>query len=258
LILHTKYYESSVFSLHKQNNILETLEVSYLGTSMWITTTDDRLRFQGVDVLMPDQESQNGYVFAVLPHDTIAHTKKKQKSFHCIRFKVPLTTSVCDLLSILFLPPLYSLRQQQQQIKITNRVFHTMDEVLKPLFCSTMCFYTGRTIQYNTTNMKELFKNAGLTSEDIATHWNSTLTVLAPTREAFAQFNNEDYQRFLEPVWQRHATEFLLNHISTPAMTREELVAQATLSGSITMLNRMTFDHSVPTIYSIREKEQQT
>jgi uncharacterized surface protein with fasciclin (FAS1) repeats len=90
--------------------------------------------------------------------------------------------------------------------------------------------------------MKELFKNAGLTSEDIATHLNSTLTVLAPTREAFAQFNNEDYQRFLEPVWQRHATEFLLNHISTPAMTREELVAQAALSGTITMLNGKTYE----------------
>jgi Fasciclin domain len=81
LILHTNYYESSVFSLHEQNNILETLEVSYLGTSMWITTTDDRLRFQGVDVLMPDQVSRNGYVFVVLPHDTITHTQKSRNHF---------------------------------------------------------------------------------------------------------------------------------------------------------------------------------
>jgi Fasciclin domain len=63
LILYTNYYESSVFSLHEENDIEETLELSYLGTNIWITTTDDRLRFQAVDVLLPDQVARNGYVF---------------------------------------------------------------------------------------------------------------------------------------------------------------------------------------------------
>jgi uncharacterized surface protein with fasciclin (FAS1) repeats len=58
---------------------------------------------------------------------------------------------------------------------------------------------------------------------------------MCPTREAFSFFNNEDFQRLLEPIWYRHACEFLFNHITTPAMTRQELAAQA--PGVITMLN---------------------
>jgi hypothetical protein len=66
LILYTNYYESSVFSLHEENDIEETLELTYLGTNIWITTTDDRLRFQGVDLLLPDQVARNGCVLPFL------------------------------------------------------------------------------------------------------------------------------------------------------------------------------------------------
>jgi hypothetical protein len=115
-----------------------------------------------------------------------------------------------------------------------------MDAVLKPPFCSTFCFFTGTTTQYDTSDAYRFFVASGMTSEQIAIMFNTTLTVFAPAREAFAEFNNEDYQRLLEPVWVRHATEFLLNHITTPAMTREELVAKA--PGTITMLNGITYE----------------
>lgn len=70
--------------------------------------------------------------------------------------------------------------------------------------------------------------------------FNSTLTLFCPTREAFALFNNEDFNRLLEPIWYRHACEFLFNHLSTPAMTRAELVAKAPTN--ITMLNGAMYD----------------
>lgn len=64
--------------------------------------------------------------------------------------------------------------------------------------------------------------------------------MFCPSREAFGLFNNEDFNRLLEPKWQRHATEFLLNHITAGAKTREELVAEA--PGFITMLNGATYE----------------
>jgi uncharacterized surface protein with fasciclin (FAS1) repeats len=70
--------------------------------------------------------------------------------------------------------------------------------------------------------------------------FNSTLTMFCPTREAFTKFNNEDFNRLLEPVWVRHATEFLLNHLTMPAQTRAELVAKA--PDMITMLNGAQYE----------------
>lgn len=70
--------------------------------------------------------------------------------------------------------------------------------------------------------------------------FNTSLTMFCPSREAFEVFNNEDFNRLLEPKWERHATEFLLNHITAGARTREELVAEA--PGFITMLNGATYE----------------
>jgi uncharacterized surface protein with fasciclin (FAS1) repeats len=78
-----------------------------------------------------------------------------------------------------------------------------------------------------------------MTSQEISDMFNSTLTMLCPTREAFSYFNNEDFQRLLEPIWYRHACEFLFNHLTMPAMTREEMVALA--PSHITMLNGATY-----------------
>ena len=64
--------------------------------------------------------------------------------------------------------------------------------------------------------------------------------MFCPTREAFALFNNEDFNRLLEPIWVRHATEFLLNHMTMPALTRAQLVEQAPTM--ITMLNGAQYE----------------
>lgn len=77
-------------------------------------------------------------------------------------------------------------------------------------------------------------------SEDIAEIFNTTLTVFCPTRQAFVNFNNEDFNRLLSPDWHRHACEFLLNHITAGEFTRNELVMQS--PRQITMLNGQTYN----------------
>jgi uncharacterized surface protein with fasciclin (FAS1) repeats len=54
------YYEASVFSQHQTEEIDEMLVFSKLGTHMWITTTENVLRFQSREVLLPDQVARNG------------------------------------------------------------------------------------------------------------------------------------------------------------------------------------------------------
>jgi hypothetical protein len=114
LILHTNYYESSVYSLHEENNILETLEVSYLGTSMWITTTDDRLRFQGVDILLPVKCHEMGTSFATVRQDT-------KKGTLCICYKTPLTVGFLESLSFLCLPPILFPTTNIQSLSYNGR-----------------------------------------------------------------------------------------------------------------------------------------
>lgn len=100
-------------------------------------------------------------------------------------------------------------------------------------------FFTSISTDHDTSNCFRLFRQCILSSEDIAAMYNSSLTTFCPTREAFSFFNNEDFQRLLEPIWYRHSCEFLFNHITIPALTREELAAQA--PGQITMLNGATY-----------------
>jgi uncharacterized surface protein with fasciclin (FAS1) repeats len=70
--------------------------------------------------------------------------------------------------------------------------------------------------------------------------FDTTLTVFCPTRDAFAFFNNEDFNRLLEPEWIRHAKEFLFNHISAGAHSRQDLVNMS--PSTITMLNGETYE----------------
>jgi uncharacterized surface protein with fasciclin (FAS1) repeats len=100
-------------------------------------------------------------------------------------------------------------------------------------------FFTSISTDHDTSDCFRLFRQCILSSEDIAALYNTTLTTFCPTREAFSYFNNEDFQRLLEPIWYRHACEFLFNHMTSPAMTREELVAMA--PAHITMLNGATY-----------------
>ena len=110
-----------------------------------------------------------------------------------------------------------------------------MDLPVYPPFISDFTEFTAFSTSYDTSDCYRFFRLALLSSEEIADTYNSTLTMFCPTRQAFALFNNEDFQRLLEPQWKRHGTEFLLNHITSPALTREELVALA--PSTITMLN---------------------
>ena len=179
LLLNKNWYESAVFSYHEENEIQSHVEVSYLGTHMWLSTEEDRVRFQSVDVLLPDQIARNG-------------------------------------------------------------VFHGMDFPLFPPFASDFTFFTAISTEHDTSDMYKMFVQTLLTSEDIATMFNTTLTVFVPSRDAFAKFNNEDFQRLVEPIWVRHSTEFLLNHIHGKALSREELVAMA--PSRITMLNGQSYE----------------
>jgi uncharacterized surface protein with fasciclin (FAS1) repeats len=100
-----------------------------------------------------------------------------------------------------------------------------------------LALYTSEVTSYEITDFYLYFVQALLTSEDIAAMFNDTLTVFAPTREAFSFFNNEDKARLLEPIWIRHATDFLFNHISVPARTRDELHESGGPESKIQMLN---------------------
>ncbi|KAG7364083.1 fasciclin domain containing protein [Nitzschia inconspicua] len=172
------YHEAQVFARNNANNEDQFLVISELGTHMWITTTEDRLRFQSVNVLVPDIPSNNG-------------------------------------------------------------VFHIIDYPLFPPSITDFAFFTPLSTNHDTSDCFRLFRQCILSSSDIADMFNTTLTTFCPTREAFAFFNNEDFQRLLEPVWYRHACEFLFNHMTSPAQTREELVARA--PDHITMLNGATY-----------------
>mmetsp|Transcript_34263 Transcript_34263/g.82522 ORF Transcript_34263/g.82522 Transcript_34263/m.82522 type:complete len:713 (-) Transcript_34263:171-2309(-) len=172
-------HENGVFGYHEQIGEDQHLVLSELGTHMWITTTGKKLRFQSIDVLVPDQPTNNG-------------------------------------------------------------LFHVIDYPLFPPYITDFAFFTPLSTDVDTSDCFRFFRQCLLNSDDIAAMYNTTLTMMCPTREAFGLFNNEDFNRLLEPIWYRHACEFLFNHIATPAMTRAELVAKAPTD--ITMLNGATYD----------------
>jgi uncharacterized surface protein with fasciclin (FAS1) repeats len=120
-----------------------------------------------------------------------------------------------------------------------HRIFHVLDFPLFPPFITDFAFFTPISTNIDTSDCYRFFRQCLLNSEDIAALFNTTLTVLCPTREAFAFFNNEDFNRLLEPIWYRHACEFLMNHMTSPSMTRAEMAALA--PSHITMLNGATY-----------------
>lgn len=54
------YYEAGVFAFNEQNNQQQFLVTSELGTHMWITTSEGRLRFQSRELILTDQVARNG------------------------------------------------------------------------------------------------------------------------------------------------------------------------------------------------------
>ena len=120
------------------------------------------------------------------------------------------------------------------------RIFHVLDLPLYPPFISDFTEFMAFSTTWDSSDCYRLFTQSTLSSKEISLMFNSTLTMFCPTREAFANFNNEDFQRLLEPMWVRHATELLLNHITMPALTRAELVDQAPTM--LTMLNGAQYE----------------
>lgn len=114
-----------------------------------------------------------------------------------------------------------------------------MDNPLAPPFASDFAMFTPIATNIDTSDCNRFFTQCILNSQDIAAIFNTTLSVFCPTREAFSFFNNEDFNRLLEPIWYRHSCEFLLNHITQPAMTRAEFAAMA--PSHVTMLNGATY-----------------
>jgi uncharacterized surface protein with fasciclin (FAS1) repeats len=119
-------------------------------------------------------------------------------------------------------------------------IFHVLDYVLKPPFISDFVEFTAFSTTWQTGDCFRFFRQVLLSSEDIALFFNTTLTHFCPTEDAFGFFNNEDFNRLLEPIWVRHAQEFLFNHLSAGARTRKELVDAA--PSYITMLNGQTYE----------------
>jgi uncharacterized surface protein with fasciclin (FAS1) repeats len=56
------YYEAGVFAFNQANEQSQFVVNSMLGTSLWVTTTGNRLRFQSSEVVLTDQAARNGYV----------------------------------------------------------------------------------------------------------------------------------------------------------------------------------------------------
>lgn len=54
------YHEAQVFAINEESDEDQFLVLTELGTHMWVTTTEDKLRFQSVEILLADQPSNNG------------------------------------------------------------------------------------------------------------------------------------------------------------------------------------------------------
>jgi hypothetical protein len=54
------YYKAGIFASNDAAEIKQFLVKSFLNTSLWITTTQDELRFQSSEVLLADQAARNG------------------------------------------------------------------------------------------------------------------------------------------------------------------------------------------------------
>ena len=119
-------------------------------------------------------------------------------------------------------------------------IFHGLEYPLFPPYITDFAFFTPISTDHDTSDCYRFFTQCQLASEDIAEIFNTTLTVFCPTRQAFANFNNEDFNRLLSPDWYRHACEFLLNHITAGNFTRNQLSYEA--PRRITMLNGQTYN----------------
>lgn len=54
------YHVAQLFAINEKTGVDQFLVHSELGTHMWITTTEDKVRFQSQELLLPDQPTPNG------------------------------------------------------------------------------------------------------------------------------------------------------------------------------------------------------
>jgi uncharacterized surface protein with fasciclin (FAS1) repeats len=59
------YHDAKLYAMSEQSGEDQHLVLSELGTHMWITTTKNMVRFQSQELLLPDQPTNNGYVFLI-------------------------------------------------------------------------------------------------------------------------------------------------------------------------------------------------
>lgn len=138
------------------------------------------------------------------------------------------------------------VRFQSQDLILPNQptvngIFHGLNYPLFPPTVTDFAFFTPLSTNVDTSDCYRFFRQCKLTSEDILKMVNRTkLTLFCPTREAFAFFNNEDFNRLLSPDWYRHACEFLMNHMTLGDHTRADLIAQA--PKKIIMVNKEVYN----------------
>jgi len=178
-MIRDNWHVAQIFAINENTGVDQFLVKSELGTHMWITSTEDMVRFQSQELLMPDQPTPNG-------------------------------------------------------------IFHGVEYPLFPPYITDFAFFTPKSTDIDTSDCFRFFTQCQLGSEDIAEIFDTRLTVFCPTRAAFADWNNEDFNRLLSPDWYRHACEFLLNHITAGDFTRNELVHQS--PRQITMLNGQVYN----------------
>jgi len=178
-MIRDNWHVAQIFAINENTGVDQFLVKSELGTHMWITSTEDMIRFQSQELLLPDQPTPNG-------------------------------------------------------------IFHGLDYPLFPPYITDFAFFSPISTNVDTSDCYRFFTQCQLSTDVISEMFNSTLTAFCPTRQAFANFNNEDFNRLLSPDWYRHACEFLFNHMTLGDYTRNELVHQA--PRRITMLNGQTYN----------------
>ena len=121
-----------------------------------------------------------------------------------------------------------------------HRIFHAIHLPLEPPSIRHFTDFTWVSTTHDTSDCIKLFVNTLNFSRRISDRLGTKLTMFCPSRTAFDSFNREDWGRLLEPMWIRHAEEFLFNMITEGAHTRAELIAKA--PSTIKMLNGAVYD----------------
>lgn len=63
-MIRDNWHVAQIFAINEKTGIDQFLVKSELGTHMWITSTEDMIRFQSQMLLLPDQPTPNGYVMS--------------------------------------------------------------------------------------------------------------------------------------------------------------------------------------------------